>query len=91
MSCGHHLAEEYTSAIYIVGAREPGVARGMGLKTRAIFEEALADAKKKLVGESPNILALPQTFTTAAVHLCMINPLENSHAHDSAPAHSCGG
>ena len=34
MSCGH-LAEEHTSAIYIVGAREPGIARGMGLKTRA--------------------------------------------------------
>ena len=70
MSCGH-LAEEHTSAIYIVGAREPGIARGMGLKTRATFEEALEDAKKKFVGDSPNILALPQTFTTAAVNLCM--------------------
>lgn len=90
MSCGH-LAEEHTSAIYIVGAREPGIARGMGLKTRATFEEALADAMKKYVGPNPNILALPQTFTTAAVHLCMKDPSQNSHARDNAPSHPCGG
>ena len=47
MSCGH-IAEMNTSAIYIVGAEEPGYARGMGLKTRATFEEALEDAKKIL-------------------------------------------
>ena len=90
MSCGH-LAEEHTSAIYIVGAREPGIARGMGLKTRATFEEALQDAMKKYVGPNPNILALPQTFTTAAVHLCMKDPSQNSHTRDCAPAHPCGG
>lgn len=70
ISCGH-LAEKHTSAIYMVGAREPGYARGMGLKTRATIEEALEDAKKKIVGENPNILALPKAFTTAAVHLMM--------------------
>lgn len=70
MSCGH-IAEMNTSAIYIVGAQEPGIARGMGLKTRATFEEALEDAKKKYTGENPNILALPKTFKTAAVHLCL--------------------
>ena len=70
MSCGH-IAEMNTSAIYIVGAQEPGIARGMGLKTRATFEEALADAKKKLVGSNPRILALPKTFKVGAVHLCM--------------------
>lgn len=70
MSCGH-LAEANTAAIYIVGAKEPGYARGMGLKTRATVEEALADAMKKYVGDQPNILALPKTFTTAAVHLSM--------------------
>ena len=89
MSCGH-LAEMHTSAIYIVGAREPGIARGMGLKTRATFEEALADAKRKFVGDDPNILALPKTFTTAAVHLCMKDPEQNSHYRDDAPAHPCG-
>ena len=70
MSCGH-IAEMNAGAIYIVGAQEPGYARGMGLKTRATFEEALSDAKKKFVGENPNILALPMTFKRAAVHLCM--------------------
>ena len=70
MSCGH-IAEMNTAAIYIVGAQEPGIARGMGLKTRATFEEALEDAKRKYVGENPNILALPQTFKLSAVHLCM--------------------
>jgi len=70
ISCGH-IAEMNTSAIYIVGAQEPGIARGMGLKTRATFEEALEDAKKKFVGDNPNILALPLAFKTAAVHLCM--------------------
>ena len=43
----------------------------MGLKTRATFEEALADAKKKFVGSDPRILALPKTFKVGAVHLCM--------------------
>ena len=70
MSCGH-IAEMNTAAIYIVGAQEPGLARGMGLKTRATFEEALADAKQKYVGENPNILALPKAFKLGAAHLCM--------------------
>ena len=70
MSCGH-IAEMNTAAIYIVGAQEPGIARGMGLKTRASFEEALADAMKKYTGDHPNILALPKTFKLGAVHLCM--------------------
>lgn len=70
MSCGH-IAEMNTAAIYIVGAQEPGIARAMGLKTRATFEEALEDAGKKYVGSNPNILALPETFKLSAVHLCM--------------------
>ena len=51
--------------------QEPGIARGMGLKTRATFEEALEDAKRKFTGPNPKILALPQTFKGGAVHLCM--------------------
>ncbi len=70
MACGD-IAEQNTSAIYIVGAQEPGIARSMGLKTRATFEEALEDAKRKYVGPNPNILALPQTYKIGAVHLCM--------------------
>ena len=70
ISCAH-IAEMNTAAIYLVGAQEPGYARGMGLKTRATFEEALSDAMKKYVGPRPNILALPGAFTTGAAHLCM--------------------
>ena len=70
VSCGH-IAEQHCAAVYIVGAYEPGYARAMGMKTRATFEEALADAKRRYVGEEPNILALPRTFKTAAVHLMM--------------------
>lgn len=69
ISCGH-IAEKNCAAIYIVGAREPGFARGMGMKTRATFEEALADISK-YVGDKPNILALPETFKLTSVHLAM--------------------
>ena len=70
ISCGH-LAEKHTSAIYLVGAEKPGYARAMGLKTRETFEEALKDARLKYLPKETNILALPRTFTTAAVHLMM--------------------
>jgi len=70
LSCGH-IAEKNTAAVYIVGAQEPGYARGMGLKTRSTFEEALADAQKKYLPENPNILALPRAFKTSAAHLMM--------------------
>jgi lactate racemase len=70
ISCGH-LAEKNTAAIYIVGAQEPGIARQLGLKTRATFDEALKDAMLKYVGDNPNILALPLAFKSASVHLCM--------------------
>lgn len=72
ISCAH-IAEMNTSAIYIVGAQDPGYARMMGLKTRKTFEEALEDAKRKYTGPNPHILALPLTFKTTAVHLCMKN------------------
>ena len=88
IACGH-IAEMYTSAIYLVGAFEPGYARGMGLKTRATFAEALADAKRKHVGDKPNILALPRAFKTAAVHLCMKNPGDNSAGIEMG--HPCCG
>ncbi len=86
ISCGH-LAEKHTSAIYIVGAQMPGIARGMGLKTRATFEEALNDAMRKYVGDKPNILALPLAFKTASVHLCMKEEVLTDHLNCS---HGCG-
>ena len=86
ISCGH-LAEKHTSAIYIVGAQMPGIARGIGLKTRATFEEALKDAMRKYVGDKPNILALPLAFKTASVHLCMKEEVLTDHLECS---HGCG-
>jgi hypothetical protein len=88
IACGH-IAEMFTSAIYIVGAFEPGYARGMGLKTRGSIADALADAKRKFVGEKPNILALPRAFKTAAVHLGMKNPSEDNTA--ALPSCGCCG
>ena len=70
ISCAH-IAEMNTAAVYVVGAIEPGFARGMGMKTRSTFEEALEDAKRKYLGPNPNILALPKAFTTSAMHICM--------------------
>jgi hypothetical protein len=75
ISCGH-IAEMNTGSIYICGAREPGYARGMGLKTRATIDEALKDCER-IVGKNPKILALPRTFKTTAVHLCMKNENPN--------------
>ena len=60
----------------------------MGLKTRATFEEALEDGKRKYVGDNPSILALPKTFKTAAVHLCMKH---GSREELSLPNHPCCG
>lgn len=90
MSCGH-LAEKNTAAIYMVGAEQPGFARGMGLKTRATFEEALEDAKRKYVGENPSILALPQTFTKSAVHLCLKNQAYAGTTSEALEGHPCCG
>ena len=61
----------------------------MGLKTRATIEEALEDAKKKFVGQTPNILALPQTFKLSAVHLMMEgeSPEGQGHRDSGCMAH----
>ncbi len=69
ISCAH-IAERDCKAVYVVGAKAPGTARAMGMKTRNSVEEALADAKK-YVGEHPNVLVLPMTFKRPSVHLCM--------------------
>lgn len=88
MIASAHIAEMNTAAVYLVGAQEPGYARGMGMKTRATFEEALADAMKKYTGPNPNILALPRTFKTTAVHLCMKN---GEQFAEDEPNHPCCG
>ncbi len=72
IACGH-IGLMHTSAIYIVGAHEPGYAQAMGMKTRPTFDTALKDAQQ-YTREDPKILALPRTFKTAGVHLMMKNP-----------------
>ena len=69
ISCAH-IAERDCKAVYIVGAKKPGWAREMGMKTRNTVMEAYNDAKK-YVGENPNVLVLPMTFKRPSVHLCM--------------------
>lgn len=71
VSCGH-IAHKHCSKIYVVGAQEPGFARGMEMKPVATFADALKDAER-YVGKEANILALPKTFKTAGVHLMMKN------------------
>ena len=71
ISCGH-IAHRECPAIYIVGAQQPGYARGLEMKTRTTFEEALDDARK-VVGPDPKILALPRVFKVPGVHLMMAN------------------
>jgi hypothetical protein len=90
MTCGH-LAESNTAAIYIVGAREPGIARAMGLKTRTTFEEAIEDAAKKYLPSEPSILALPGAFTSAAVHLCLKGEPYGGTKSETLIHHPCGG
>lgn len=90
MSCGH-LAEENTAAIYIAGAMQPGIARGMGLKTRGTIEEAIQDATRKYVDGTPNILALPKTFTTSAVHLCLKSEQYGGTQSEAFGIHPCCG
>lgn len=62
------IAEQQAAALYVVGAAEPGLARALGMRTRATVAEALEDAKK-IVGSTPRVLALPGAFTRPAVHL----------------------
>lgn len=69
VACGH-IAHMHASKIYLVGAREPGYARGMEMKPVKTFEDAFKDAAR-YVGPQPRVLALPGTFTTAGVHLMM--------------------
>jgi lactate racemase len=69
VACGH-IAHMHAAKIYLVGAREPGYARGMEMTPVRTFQEAFADARR-YVGAEPRILALPRTFRTAGVHLMM--------------------
>ncbi len=49
-------------AVYIVGAKAPGYARGMGFIPVKTFAEAMASARK-FVGNNPRILCTPEAFS----------------------------
>jgi hypothetical protein len=69
MIAGGSVVQKWTRAAYVVGAKVPEYARGMGYRTAATVEEALRDAAK-FVGESPQILCTPECFSGGvAVHL----------------------
>jgi hypothetical protein len=59
----------WTSAVFIVGAKVPGYARGMGFIPISSFREAM-DRAEKIVGRNPRILCTPECFSGGvAVHL----------------------
>ncbi|PRY20969.1 uncharacterized protein DUF2088 [Aliiruegeria haliotis] len=69
MISGGSAAHLWTSAIYLVGGRAPGFARGMGLQPRSTFEQAMAEAEN-YVGKNPKILCTPEAFSGGVgVHL----------------------
>lgn len=59
----------WTSAVFLVGPKAPGYARGMGFIPLKTFEEAMAQAKR-IVGPNPRILCTPECFSGGVpVHL----------------------
>lgn len=64
------IAHKHTAAIFVAGAKVPGLARGMGMRSRSTVEECVAEALR-LKGPDARILALPRAFKRAAVHLCL--------------------
>ena len=61
------LADRYARAVYIVGAREPGYAKGMGCIPVPTFEQALRHAER-YVGKNPRILIVP-ALSQVQVHV----------------------
>ena len=66
------VALKKTRAVYVIGAKEPGYAKGMGCITRATYDEAIKDAAK-YVGSDPNILVLPDYLSSNPVHFSLSN------------------
>ena len=69
MISGASVVAERTSAAYIVGAKAPLYARGMGYIPMNTFAEAIKHAER-YVGKNPRILATPEAFSGGVgVHL----------------------
>lgn len=62
------IAHQRSKAIFIPGAKKPGYARGMGCIPTRNFDEAMAQAKR-YVGKNARVLAVPEAFRQAGVHL----------------------
>jgi len=62
------IAWRHASAIFMPGAKDPGLARGMGFIPTRTFAEALKAAEKH-VGKNPRILALPEYLVRVPAHL----------------------
>ena len=60
------IALNFARAIYIVGAKSPGFARGMGCTTVNTFDEAIEHAARH-VGKDPKMLVVPE-LSKPAVH-----------------------
>jgi hypothetical protein len=69
MISGGSAALLWTSAVFMVGPKAPGYARGMGFIPSSTFDEAMERAKK-IVGGNPRVLCTPECFTGGVpVHL----------------------
>ncbi len=69
MSCGQ-IIKEVNTMVYLVGAKRPDIALGLGFINKETVSAALEEAIS-IIGEKARILALPKAFTTASVHLCL--------------------
>jgi lactate racemase len=61
------LLLHHVGGVYIAGAKEPGFARGMGARTTATPEDALAEIGRNL-GREPRVLVVP-SLTEPAFHV----------------------
>lgn len=69
MISGASIVSERTSAAFVVGARAPQYARGMGYIPTNTFADAMKRAER-YVGRNPRVLATPEAFSGGVgVHL----------------------
>jgi nickel-dependent lactate racemase len=69
MITGGSIPLLHCPAVYIVGAKAPGYARGMGFIPVTTFEQAMA-AARRYVGANPRIVCTPEAFSGGVgVHL----------------------
>jgi hypothetical protein len=62
------IAHIETTAVLVPGAQKPGYARGIGCIPTKTFADAMAHAKR-IVGNNPRVLVVPEAFRSAGVHL----------------------